>query len=140
MSSRRFAVELAHTAKDASAAGRLSTGTGGANADSGLADTGISEEIVDAVLAQQIIQDFTAPSDLVELVVYLCTHQAPPAHRPPPPLDGGIVLSELTQVPGTRGPSAAVRMDLHGHLVDRDLWVAADRLGGSTAGRVTQLR
>jgi integrase len=28
--------------------------------------------------------------------------------------------------------SAAMPMDLYGHLIDRNLWDAADRLGGTT--------
>jgi NAD(P)-dependent dehydrogenase (short-subunit alcohol dehydrogenase family) len=60
----------------------------------GLAGTGISQEIVDAVLAQQIIQDFTTPSDLVELVAYLCTHKARLLTGQHLHFDGGIVLSD----------------------------------------------
>ncbi|WP_159501533.1 SDR family NAD(P)-dependent oxidoreductase [Microbacterium sp. 18062] len=60
----------------------------------GLAGTGISPEIVDAVLAQQIVQDFTTPDDLVGLVTYLCTHEARLFTGQHFHLDGGIVLGD----------------------------------------------
>lgn len=60
----------------------------------GLTGTGISQEIIDAVLAQQIIQEFTTPADLVGLVAYLCTHEARLFTGQHFHLDGGIVLSD----------------------------------------------
>ncbi|WP_368499944.1 SDR family NAD(P)-dependent oxidoreductase [Herbiconiux sp. A18JL235] len=60
----------------------------------GLAGTGISDEIIDAVLSQQIVKDFTTPADLVGLVGYLCTHEARLFTGQHFHLDGGIVLSD----------------------------------------------
>lgn len=60
----------------------------------GLAGTGISQEIMDAVLQQQIVQDFTTPADLVGLVSYLCSHEARLFTGQHFHLDGGIVLSD----------------------------------------------
>lgn len=60
----------------------------------GLAGTGISQEIIDAVLAQQIVKDFTTPADLVGLVTYLCTHEARLFTGQHFHLDGGIVFGD----------------------------------------------
>lgn len=60
----------------------------------GLAGTGISDHIVQSVLAQQVVQDFTTPADLVGLVSYLCTHEARMLTGQHLHLDGGIVFGD----------------------------------------------
>lgn len=60
----------------------------------GLAATGLSQEVIDSVLTQQIVQDFTAPADLVGLVTYLCSPSARFLTGQHLHFDGGIVLAD----------------------------------------------
>lgn len=60
----------------------------------GLAATRLAPEIIEAVLAQQIVQEFTSPADVVGLVSYLCTPGARFLTGQHLHLDGGIVLSD----------------------------------------------
>lgn len=60
----------------------------------GLAGTGLGQDVVEAVLSQQIVPEFTTPADLVGLVSYLCTPAARFLTGQHLHLDGGIVLAD----------------------------------------------
>jgi len=60
----------------------------------GLAETALPQDVVNAVLAQQIIPEFTTPADIVGLVSYLCTPAARFLTGQHLHLDGGIVFGD----------------------------------------------
>jgi len=60
----------------------------------GLAGTGLSQEVYDAVIGAQVVKELTQASDLAGLVVFLCSHEArflTGQHFHP---DGGIVFGD----------------------------------------------
>ncbi|WP_159499850.1 SDR family NAD(P)-dependent oxidoreductase [Microbacterium sp. 18062] len=60
----------------------------------GLSETGISQEVYDAVVGAQVLQELTTAKDLAGLVVFLCSHEARFFTGQHLHIDGGMVFGD----------------------------------------------